>query len=334
MKPVYFPFTYLSQPQLSALGACFDKIVVYQPTHHPLAPEMSRRADEGFLHIRVPGPADSDRIEKAIEDYRKWAQDHQGTPLSFFSTRDGTIPFFDSNSVSRIRSGIRGYKRETPSDQDAQDLIEARLFLSMAQQFDRHRAEVTHDLQSVLEAEKSLIGDLKPDAAENTGVPPSPMGAPAPADDTYMVGQRLKAWALLALQDPALPGLLVSCSPAVVEELAERIESVKTVGRIDAVSMAPASDDQHRWRKAMAAYFTRLQTDAPPVKLLPLPAPPATESTHAQGHLTIFRVEGRSPHQVVGDLCNPDRARKGHGVTTQQRSTIICLVTPDDRYQS
>jgi len=55
MKPIYFPFTYISKPVAEALYACFGKAIVYHPSSKNIPEETHRLVERGLLDIRTLG---------------------------------------------------------------------------------------------------------------------------------------------------------------------------------------------------------------------------------------------------------------------------------------
>jgi hypothetical protein len=83
MKPIYFPFTFISEPVFDALSACFGKIVVYQSSKVNIPENMKEWDNSGKLEIRIPIEGDEEKIDNILQDFKTWAQLHQGSELSF-----------------------------------------------------------------------------------------------------------------------------------------------------------------------------------------------------------------------------------------------------------
>ena len=62
MTPVYFPFTFLSQPVAEALTAFFGPIVVYQPLVSNIPQIIKNLEMNGLIDIRVPLKSDEEKI--------------------------------------------------------------------------------------------------------------------------------------------------------------------------------------------------------------------------------------------------------------------------------
>ena len=70
MKPVYFPFTFISRPVIEAVSACFRQIVVYQPSERHVPEQMRQWAESGMLEIRIPVKEDEERLEADLSSGR------------------------------------------------------------------------------------------------------------------------------------------------------------------------------------------------------------------------------------------------------------------------
>ena len=71
MKPIYFPFTYISKPVVDALGFCFRQSIVYQPARFTVSESLQNWSQDGLLEIRIPFEGDEERLEPLlpIQDY-------------------------------------------------------------------------------------------------------------------------------------------------------------------------------------------------------------------------------------------------------------------------
>ena len=51
MKPIYFPYTYISDPAAEAVAACFGQFIVYRPLSDKLPLSMQYLS---LIHISEP----------------------------------------------------------------------------------------------------------------------------------------------------------------------------------------------------------------------------------------------------------------------------------------
>ena len=54
MKPIYFPYTYISNQVAGAVAACFGRFMIYQPLADRLPPTMRSWVEKGVIEIRIP----------------------------------------------------------------------------------------------------------------------------------------------------------------------------------------------------------------------------------------------------------------------------------------
>jgi hypothetical protein len=201
MKPVFFPFTFMTESVLETCNRFFKEIVVLQPTGDNIPKQMKVWQTEGLLDIQAP-KSDEENIAAVLRDYRTWAQYHQGGDISVYRYVKDTIPFFDDASISQIKKDIR--TTETGKSKDsasaAKDLLfQARLFLQMAQEFDEQNLDIARNLKDQEEMERGVFEGLRGGEAvlpmsektEPSSLPDDPFG--------YMLSDRLSAWARVIL---------------------------------------------------------------------------------------------------------------------------------------
>lgn len=230
MKPIYFPFTYISEPIAEALGACFKQLVVYQPSNQKVPEKMRHWARRGILDIRVPVKKDEKRLDAILKDYIAWANLHQGSEIGYLKDRGDTIPFFDKSSVSQIKADIKKRIEGTESPNMPDHLFSARLFLQIAQEFDIQSWEIDRQLQFCENRKQDLFKNLKGenDDSYKIGV----VALKSEDRGSYMTGERMEAWSRLMLfdcleQNHEISGLFITSSRAVFEHLADRVPSLE-----------------------------------------------------------------------------------------------------------
>lgn len=235
MIPAYFPLTFVSDRIAAALAACFPVTAVYRPTLDPtgrpeaLAPYVSA----GRMELRVPVAEAGDELRARFAAYREWAERHPGLDMSYFKHFGDAVPFFDETSRASIQAEIRRGRSAQPPTPDP--LFDARLFLLIAEDHDRHRFEVSRELHSVDRLNRSLFAHLRGDEAD----------APPPEADTvedpgiHLTNRRIAAWATLRAADPAPPELLVTDSRAALDSLLEDRPGTREVFRIADIPVPP-----------------------------------------------------------------------------------------------
>ena len=238
MKPVYFPFTTIAEPALTAVAACFGPPVVYQAWGR--IPEfLAKWAEEGRIEIRVPISEDEDHLDRVLHEFRQWSEAHRGADARFFKTQRQTVPFFSESSRTQILRDIRTREDEKPSAPAADPLFESRLFLLIAQIWDLQNQEVDQDLKSIQSFEMALQRHMKgPEESEFL------VERYGPLQDlgTHMTLERLRAWARIMAGFEEIPKLLVTDSPAVFEAVLDQIPQPRRLLRQKGI--APDSGPQ------------------------------------------------------------------------------------------
>ena len=119
MKPIYYPFTYISSSNMTLLRSCFNQIAVYQPSHHHTPRLMGMWAEKGILDIQRAVKGDEKIVDAAVHELKSWINLRQGVDPSVLKAQQEKIPYFDDTLISQIKSTItikkRGPKRKDPS---------------------------------------------------------------------------------------------------------------------------------------------------------------------------------------------------------------------------
>ena len=310
MKPIYFPFTYVSGPAAAALAACFKQMVVYQPSRYNIPPENQMWADSGIIDLRVPIAGDENKLEAILKDYNAWANQHQGGTLDFFKAWQGKIPFFDETFESQIRADIKKKSSAVQSLKEPEDIFSARLFLHIAQSLDLQNNGLIQDLRLSETMEQDFIKNLKGEdealnlkAAAKERVPISDPGF-------YMVAERLKAWTKLMQHDQEQPGLFITTSRSVLDELMDKAPEIEMVIDFDSIPVHASRDETaEKWQDVLLASLNTLLTSTWPVSTEGMFEVPAVSGSDENVAIKLYIVAGESPHnffvRCVGDNALP-----------------------------
>ena len=246
MIPAYFPMTFVSDRTAAALAACFPVTTVYRPAPDPAEPDLrgvqssensgwaaARAAPTGRMELRVPVADAGDELRARFAAYREWADRHPGLDMSYLKHFGDAVPFFDETSRASIQAEIRRGRATQPPAPDP--LFEARLFLLIAEDYDRHRFEVSRGLQSVDQLNRTLFAHLRGD--ERDAQPPMADGVEDPG--VHLTARRIAAWSMLRAADPAPPELLVTDSRAALDSLIEDRPGTREVLRVRDIPVAP-----------------------------------------------------------------------------------------------
>jgi hypothetical protein len=222
----YMPYTVLEECQLKMLSDTLGTLTVYSPADAIVPSHMRSWQQQGKLDIRHPEGVDPEQLLIAIENYKSWADLHQGNigdMAGFFRSQQGRIPMMDDTNPTQIGHQIRHYGE--PAAQASTDpLFSAALFLSMAQEYDLHQYGMEKDMDAVHEMEQQMLRQLSGDAHNvetdmPVVMPPLPSSVPQSVGDPYMTTQRVQAWSRTALTDTQAPMLFLTLSKAVVDHI-------------------------------------------------------------------------------------------------------------------
>jgi hypothetical protein len=206
MQPIYFPHTYITDETFQALSACFEKILVYQPTFGHIPEPMKQWQDAGRLEIRCPIQDLETDIESSFKAYQHFGNIHQGRKGELKNFQPAGIPFFEDTSTLKIQADLTRQIKEGERQSDRfidtnSRLIHAGLFLQIAQEFDARRDEIRRGLEACAGIEKNLFKHLKEDDdtlfedLTHASLPPN-----NPAGD-HMLPERVSAWTRLFFHD-------------------------------------------------------------------------------------------------------------------------------------
>lgn len=321
MKPRYFPHTFLPPAVVSALGEVFAATVVYQPS----SLENPSSLEAPGIEVRVPVDDDRGRLAAILDEYRRWGDLHQGGGLEFFKSQAGRVPFYGESSVQQIRTDIRrgpaprGGTGLTAADR----LFGARVFLQLAQAFDRQTWELDHRLQAHAGAAKALMRTLR---GEEGGTPADTPDVRWETWDAvsldYLSDERLAAWSRLRQQDPETAGIFISASRPAVEALLERRAAAAQIAHWRLSADAPA-EARRAWRAALLPALERLVREGGAPAAGALPAPPAGDGRVA---LTLYRL----PDTAAAALfAIPGVGARGVSTAPDGRQTILGLLSAD-----
>ena len=262
MKPIYFPSTCISDIVAQALAACFGQFIVYQPLAGKIPEHMRPWVEKGILDIRVPVTAYQKELEAVVGNYLSWADFHlagSGLKPPFLQTWKEAVPFFKASASSQVVADIKEQVHGKPISRAPDPLLEARLFLYFAQEFDRQNQEVARDLQRHRQQEAELIRQLKmEDDSLTAEFQKEEVQIPDDSAD-YMIFDRLEAWTRILLKDTDISGIFITHIPAVLQELldktpaAEKLLSLETIPTCTAMSAEFAP-----WRQKLVSDLTHI----------------------------------------------------------------------------
>ena len=261
MKPIFFPFTYISRPVAETLSNLFGKIVVYQPSHQKLPEIMEELSQSGMLDIRVPVIKDKNILNAMLKECRAWINLHQGNKgmvKEFFKTHKDTIPFFNDSLTPQIKADIK--KRSEGNQQEIKPdfLLSAILFLHIAQEFDMQNWEINNGLLMIENMEKNLIENLKGESSILlNNIEKRTSTTDDPGD--YMIKDRIKAWSLIMQYDHDISGLFITNSKAAFNYFINKAPKAKNIYKCNSI---PADKNciqkTEKWRNNLVKHLETL----------------------------------------------------------------------------
>jgi len=226
MKPVYFPYTYLSPSVAHSLRALFPSVAVYQPVADRLPDEMRPLAREGFLEVMAPPLGGEEDFDAFTRDFQQWANLHQGgvgLKTAILHGRLFSEPISGDGSPAEIVSEIRRRLAPEPASKDSETTLTARVFLHLAQAGDQLGHQIGCELERYEKAQARLFDALKGQAGparSESGI----CGRADPDDNGEVrLDLRMAAWALLFSSHPYPSPVFVTHSQAVIRYLAENV---------------------------------------------------------------------------------------------------------------
>jgi len=326
MKPIYFPFTYISDSVAESVAACFGQFIVYRPCYGNVPDQMQRWVEQGVLELRTP-VADEDKDLKAIvKGYLDWADlqlPHAGVKTSDLKSRLGDLPFSDDSSSSRIIADIKGRVRGRSTAGITDPTLAARIFLCLAQELDRQNHEAACELDRCRQKNLDLIRQLK---MEEDGLETEPQSQPDFLAD-YMVSDRIQAWTRLFDRDSAGTGLFVTHSPAVMAHLLEKTPTAIRVMRWDSIPPDVCKNAAGlSWRKKLAMDLDRYVEGVQGTEFDGLTE--ISDPSGAQGAmcLDIYLVPNEVPGEFFARCAELSCDAAGDGQKGKIKNTLIALI--------
>ncbi|MBW2593500.1 MAG: hypothetical protein JRE58_10980 [Deltaproteobacteria bacterium] len=333
MKPIYFPYTYISRPMLDRLNFFFKRITVYQPCAPAIPDDLKALEDEGLLDIQLPVQGAEKKIAAVLRDYNSWAGMHQGRGMAFFKTQGNYPPFFTETSTAQIKKDIR--KNAGPSSignpvlNDSEMLFNARVFLLIAQQMDYQNSQSTTCLETTDIMESNLFKQLK--GEEDTFALDSVPGDFTPKDNLrdYMISERLYAFGRLVRQDEKTSGIYVTDSRPVMEYLLEKLPHMQMLSNVDEIlSGKNAKEDHTPRREKFEQYLEMLVTTSASVSCGQAVGSAQGKAAGTPADLTLYLVEDRSPQAFFSECTarTPTDSVSGSDNNHSLKNTLICFI--------
>ena len=340
MKPIYFPFTCISDLSAEIISAIFGQIVVYRPSNQNLSETMQKMAKKGILDIQIPVKKDENKLDAILKDYKSWLNLHLGDKqgmTGFFKTHADKIPFFDDTITAQIRADIKKKTQQKQTETKPDPLFNARIFLSIAQEFDTQNWEINQKLFMVEEMQQKLIENIKGEIdslyienAENNLLESCDLPEfydPGAYDDpgAYMTADRIKAWSLLMQHDQQESGLFITDSSSAFEYLIDKASRAEIIAGFDSIPLQKNSVEKaDKWRDNFMKQLEIIARNPWPASTDKIAGPSFAKNSDTKVSLTLAIVPGKTPHEFFAGCCGynqPESKEK-----SQFQNTLLGLV--------
>ena len=291
LKPVYFPFTYISGDLIALINQDVGPFGVYQPLAEQTPVPLMTAVQAGHVDVRIPVRGEEAQILEAARRSQDWGMAHQGH-MDAFKVPAGR-DFYNETFAAEIRSEILGTKT---GQTDPAPVYTARLFLYLAQAFDMQQIALHEELTASDLNRKQMFSDLKGDA--ETRLPASEKHMPEDLGD-YQTRNRITSWLRLAGAEADPPSVLLTTSRAVFDHIIEFVPEAEITKTYD----LNRSDDA--FKQALHNYWRELTDSQSPDAVAP-PAAADSPAEAAQRQLTVALLPANSPAELLAKLLEED----------------------------
>jgi len=329
MKPVYFPFTFITKAVCQALAACFRQTAVYQISSTKVPNEMQKLAKSGILDIRIPVKYDGEKLDEILKQYRIWTNSHQGSEIAFLKSRADKIPFYDETFARQITADIKSIgDRQNRSQEKPDHLLNAGLFLHLAQEYDMQNLTLSQDLQAIEAMEQDFMRDLK---GENQALDEeTARGKTLEAHDPghYMTKERIQAWTRVMQHDQQDSGLFVTTSKSVFESLMDSAPEAELVVVLDAIPVVNKRVEAlETWQDELMKHLEMFVTHAWPFPTDDIIRAPQVAGYEINACLSLYIIPGKTPHEFFARCVENDSfGVKDKNNGTKFKNTLVGLL--------
>lgn len=235
IKKLFFPATFITQRTVLAVNRRLGRFALYQPIMDQTPRMLAHLSETAAIELRHPVIGNESYLLELCRAYDRWGSIHQKDALRL-SQLAGT-GFYNQDFAADIRTEVLKRKNgvEPESGLKADPMVNARMFLQLAQEFDLNEWEIRLSLEKADSASKTLFEQLRGEGLDT--VEPFGSGDLSASDDpcAVMTESRMAAWALLARSDTSPPDLFLTDSRAVMDALTERFPAIVRLLQTDKV---------------------------------------------------------------------------------------------------
>lgn len=322
INKVFFPATFITQPTAAAITRRLGRFAIYQPIMGQTPGVLEHLSGALGFDIRHPVIGKEAHILDLCRAYGNWGDVHQKDALRL--NRLAGDGFYNQDFAVEISTEIVKGKNGGESDAapQADPLVNARMFLQLAQEFDIRESDIRQSLEKTDNASKALFEQLRGETLSQAEYPAAAEAGASDDAGAVMTEARLTAWALLAKNDTTPPDILVTDSRAVMDGLIDRFPTLTQLKRTTGAS------DPETAEQAFSAFFQSI-ADTPSQQL--------SAATEGGGFsfldhpaddgfvFEIYVIPALSSENVLASLTGTSldeaRAKAGPG------HTFICLVS-------
>lgn len=319
MKPIYFPFTFISEPIAECIKAYFPQFIMYQPSDHGLSPELNKMVADDTAEVRVPIAGDDAKIDAACINYHNWIAVHAGSDISLLKATSEATPFFDPHSSYQLKADIKKNTASRAIDPD----FTARVFLRFTQQFDQQNHDIEQNLINHEYKKRAMFNSLTGQTSE-TGMDSKPTVIPRDQGG-YLTAERIKAWVRLLMHDQRVPDIFITSSMAIFDYLVADAPDAATI--IDNLRIPyPKEKDTvyTTWQSSLAAYILNPK-DEHGAKALPEFPYPSVDRTDKQLTFSLLCIKAKNPLHFFAEslkLDFPQNVIAGNGKSIPEQTYI------------
>ncbi|MDI6686900.1 MAG: hypothetical protein QME06_01635 [Desulfobacterales bacterium] len=330
MKPIYFPFTCIFDLSAEMISAIFGQPAVYCPSSKNLPETMQELAKTEVIDIRIPAKNDENKLDAILKEYQSWLNLHLGDKrgmTSFFKTHADKIPFFNDTFTAQIKADIRKKLQQKQPEIKPDPLFNARIFLSIAQEFDDQNWEINQKLFMVDKMQQDIIENIKGEF-EDSFVKNAENSLPESYDPgAYMTAERIKAWVLLMQHDPQESGLFITNSSSAFEYLIDKASRSEIIFGFDSIPLQKNSVGKpDKWRDNFMKQLEIIARNPWLTSTDKIAVPCFAKNSDTKVSLTLAIVPGQTPHEFFAGCFgyNHSALKK----ESQFQNTLLGLVRP------
>jgi len=329
MQAILFPNTYISETVCEAVRTCFQRVQVYQPTRRQVPLQLQTLSQKGLVDISIPAEEDDDKIDRLVKDYRNWAGLHQGGGLDYLKRQSGSIPFFDDTAIAQIKADIKQPVKAPAADDP---LLNARVFLQIAQAYDLESEEITRKLVSMNQAEQNLFKNIigESEASTPNALRPQPKDG---IDSTgYMILPRILAWAQLFLSDSVFdptgaPTVFVTIHREALEFLMEQAPAAEQILKLTSLPIIkPLSEGYDDWQNGFSRILASFSENAGAMAADLIARFGGANLSDLKTDLTLYRIPGESPPLFFARCIDRPLEEVKRSLPAEREDTLIGLV--------